>query len=316
MLTEQRAASIEEFHSLVENVFYRSEAYLPDGLATPPAFRLESTKAGLLPITRFQGADVAVRREWKHIRNRSCELYVIWFPLKGAVSITQDAAHDSRTGEDEFAITCGDRPFHVRAAAAGAVNTQLHVLVPSHLIRSQFPNIDRVCGRPFSARTGSGRIARDIFGSLVTEASRVSNACAGQLGLAGLEAIADSIKQTVSTKFAYTDPRELHLERVFCYIDQHLSATGLTADRVASACNVSRRYLHYLMRHRGTTFGKYLWDARLKQAHTWLMDQEFRHFNIADIAAMCGFRSASHFSNAYRTQYGCPPRDGRTSLPS
>jgi AraC-like DNA-binding protein len=313
MAALQQARSIEEFRSLVDSGFYQSDAYLL-GVDATPDFRIVSTTAGLMPVSRFSGAEVGVRREWRHIRARSSELYVIWFPIRGSVTITQDTAHEAVIAAGEFSITCGDRPFHARANADGDETcSQLHILVPSHLIRSHLPNVDRLCGHPFSAGRGPAKIARELFRELVEEQG-VSPSAASQLGLGALEAIADSVRQEATDDLLQVNAKTAHLERVLRYIDQHIAMQGLTADTVAHACKLSRRYLHYLMRHHNTTFGEYLWETRLNQANRWLTDPEFRHFNIGDIAYMCGFRSASHFSNCYRTRFGRTPKDARPGV--
>jgi AraC-like DNA-binding protein len=311
MITSTKAVSIEGFHTMVEEGFYLSEVYLMNRV---PAleFKLASTVAGLVSISRFSGIDVGVRRQWKHIRSRSSDMYVIWFPLGGAVSITQDKVHDSLTGVGEFVITCGDRPFHSLATSPGSEKcSQLFVLVPTHTIRSYLPNIDKFCGHTFRADSGAAKIAREIFSGLIDDADQISPEVASRLALSALAAIAESAKQEVPEELILVDSKKAHLERVLRFIDQHLSTQGLTCDRVAIACKVSRRYVHYLMRYHNTTFGEYLWNRRLKQANEWLLDPEFSHFHIVDIAYMCGFRSASHFSNCYRSYFGYPARDAR-----
>jgi AraC-like DNA-binding protein len=314
MLVEREAKSIGEFHSLIENTYYHSESTLVGGLGRAPYFRLDSTLAGLLPVSRFYGIDMSVRRKWAHIRDKTSELYVLWFPLEGVISVTQDQAYEQVAGDNNFVITCGDRPFHIRAVAHGPANcSQLHVLVPSHIIRPMLPNLDKICGQPFSAGSGASLIAREIFKRLITEAEDTSSTAATKLGMAGLEAIAESVKQLDAQQSASFDVKQLHLERVLRYIQQHLSSQGLTAERVAEACKISRRYFHYVMRYNNTTFGEYLWDARLKQANEWLTDDKMRHFNIVDIAYMCGFRSASHFTNSFRARFGHSPRDVRSA---
>lgn len=96
------------------------------------------------------------------------------------------------------------------------------------------------------------------------------------------------------------------------FIDQHFTVQGLTADHVARACHMSVRALHYLLRREQTSFATCLWSTRLRQADAWLMDREFAHFNIVDIAYMAGFRSGAHFSNAYRARFGVTPGEARS----
>ena len=317
MLIERQAKSVAEFNSLVAQGYYKAESYIPRGTSGDSSFKLDITQAGAMPICRFRGIDIGVRRNWKHIRGAASGLYVVWFPLEGEVSVTQNDVHDVIARPGSLIITCGDRPFHIKVAADGAAHwaSQVHVLVPSHIIRTYLPDVDKLCGRAFGAQAGAAAIGREIFSQLVCEASRTSDHSAERLGLAALEAIADSIKREAGDVLdGVDDNKRARLQRILSYIQRHLATQGLTADQVAGACNVSRRYLHYLMKHNNTTFGEYLWECRLQQANVWLNDPEFRHFNIVDIAYMAGFRSASHFSHAYRNRYGFPPRACRGGI--
>lgn len=313
MRSVSSAHSIEGFRSLIENSFYVHDAHLLSDRGVGSDFELTTTNAGLLPVTRYSGGiDVGVRRLWKHIRTRPSELYLIWFPLAGSVAITQDKALDSLAEVGEFLITCADRPFYARSLQdENGRCSHLSIVAPSHVMRSLLPSVDKICGHAFQTG-GASAIALDIFNGLISGSNDIGVEAAARLGQAGLEAITESVRHQVTGELIEVDTKKIHLHRVLRFIDQNLPLQGLTAERVAGACKISRRYLHYLMRAHNTTFGEYLWEIRLKQAREWLLDPEFSHFNIVDIAYMCGFRSASHFSNSYHARFGQPPRDARS----
>ena len=315
MTKRERARSIQEFHDIVAEGYYDSDAYLVRGDEDAVEFRLSGLDAGLVTINRFLGAEVGVRREWKHIRARSSDVYVIWFPLSGDLALTQDKVHEGVTDSEHFVITCGDRPFHAKALSRGPEGCkQLHVTVPSHVARSYVPQIDQLCGKSFGASNGPARAAREIFNLLIEQGDLLPATTVESFARAGIDALAVGLREDISREPIQIDTKEMHLLRVLRYIDQHLSMQGLTAARVAADCKVSRRYLHYLVRYRDTTFSEYLWNTRLRQADEWLSDPEFEHFNIVDIAYMCGFRSASHFSSSYRTRFGYTPSKKRQHL--
>ena len=283
--------------------------------APPPSqFSLSFLQSGATSIAKFIGGGLGMKRTWKHIRDNSSELYVIWFPVSGKLTISQDSAYEVECQPGEFAVTCGDRPFHVRAEPIGAGHCeQLHVLVPSHLIRSRLSTIDRHCGRIFSRDKGPASIGMRTFSALFDEGGSLSDESANKFTTASLDAVCEEMRCATSSEPVQIDSKHANLERVVRFIDQHIATQGLTAGRVATACNMSRRYLHYLLKYNGITFGEYLWNARLNQAKAWLRDPEFAHFNIVDIAYMCGFRSPSHFSSAFKAQFGYAPRDERLS---
>jgi len=311
----ERRPSIDELRAAIEESYYTCDctpADRPGGLAS---FRWESVLAGPLPLAIWYGSDLSVRRRWTHIRHRSSKRYVLWFPLEGALSITQDRTNEQIADSNNFVLTCGDRPFYMRAVGNSREHGShlMHMVIPAHIIRALVPNVDQVCGQPFSSTSGAAFIGRGILKHLISEARNTSPDAAAKLAMSALEAIADTVKRS-SAAYQSTplDSKQLHAERVFRYIQQNMSTQGLTADHVAKACKMSRRYFHYVMKATNTTFGKYLWEVRLTQAHRLLKDSNLRHFNIVDIAYMCGFRSSSHFTNLFKSRFGFKPRDIRS----
>jgi transcriptional regulator GlxA family with amidase domain len=78
---------------------------------------------------------------------------------------------------------------------------------------------------------------------------------------------------------------------------------------LAAAAGTSVRQLERLFaRHLGSTIAAHGLRVRLAHART-LLRQTAKP--VLDVAVMCGFASASHFSRAYRTAYGHPPKAER-----
>lgn len=314
---ECEARSAEEFGEIFANYYYRAESYGMAPSGTDTRFELATAQSGVVPVARFSGYSLGVRRNWKHIRQSPSKLYVIWFPLQGRLSVTQDQANNVVAQTGDLVVTCGDRPFHIKAIADDGAKrcAQLHVLVPSHVMHTHLPEVDRLCGRVFRADSGGAVVARELFSALLREVAATDPQSAEKLGAVGLQAIADALRLQAGGE-AQPSERDMRLERILTFIRKNVSVVGLTVDDVARGCNVSRRYIHYLMKSHDQTFSEFLWSCRLEQAHAWLTSTEFVNFNIVDIAYMAGFRSASHFSQAYRGKYGCSPKEVRKGLSS
>jgi AraC-like DNA-binding protein len=127
----------------------------------------------------------------------------------------------------------------------------------------------------------------------------------------GLDILSTDVKEGLVPEAVHVDIVGMHLGRVQRCIYQHLSLPGLSVDRIAAKCGISRRYVHQLMREGGITFSRYLWEARLTQADAWIRSLDCRFMRLESIAAQAGFKSASHFSRMYRRRYGCSPREAR-----
>lgn len=83
---------------------------------------------------------------------------------------------------------------------------------------------------------------------------------------------------------------------------------------LAHLAGISRRQLERLfLKHLGCTPSRYYLKLRLDRARRLLKQTSC---SIVDIAAMCGFSSAAHFSRCYRKHTGTAPRQQRSALHS
>jgi len=86
------------------------------------------------------------------------------------------------------------------------------------------------------------------------------------------------------------------------FIEEHLTDPSLGADRVAAAVGISGRHLSRLFAADETSVPRYILSRRLELAHSMLLGA--RADTVADVAARCGFVSATYFSHAFRERFG------------
>lgn len=312
-VTLTKVACLDEWRSFIDRNYYASEThFVSPGEGGSDGISLRSVQAGMLDISLYHGPASATFRKWHHIRTQPRETYMLWFPLNGKVTITQDRVHENTIEAGEFFISYSDRPVKAESFSSGLeLFSLLYVTLPSHVMRSHISRIDHLCGHKLSCRSGPPRIGYEIFSQILAEGDSSPPDCLSMLGETALKTLSESIRGDVSKPLSRPGPQNASLKRVMRFIDQHFAVQGLTADHVARGCNMSVRALHYLLRREQTSFATCLWSTRLRQAEAWLTDREFAHFNIVDIAYMAGFRSASHFSNAYRSRFGIAPCEAR-----
>ena len=94
------------------------------------------------------------------------------------------------------------------------------------------------------------------------------------------------------------------------FIDAHLGDEELTPQCVAAAQCVSRRHLDEVLSQQGVTIAGLIWQRRLMHASEALLG-EGRDKTVLEIAVAHGFRSASHFSRAFRQRFGMTPSEWR-----
>jgi AraC-like DNA-binding protein len=85
---------------------------------------------------------------------------------------------------------------------------------------------------------------------------------------------------------------------------------------VASALNVSPRYLQRLFHLSDTTFTAYVNGLRLDQAYTLLTDAKWDAIRISDIALRVGFSDISYFDRSFKHRFEASPSDIRAEASS
>ncbi|WP_405845179.1 helix-turn-helix domain-containing protein [Streptomyces sp. NBC_01518] len=94
------------------------------------------------------------------------------------------------------------------------------------------------------------------------------------------------------------------------WIDNQLPAGDVRPARIAAAHGVSVRTLYRIFEEAGETVSAFVRARRLAGARR---DLAARSDWIADVAVRWGFFDASHFSRAFRSQYGVAPSEYRRS---
>lgn len=107
--------------------------------------------------------------------------------------------------------------------------------------------------------------------------------------------------------------RRLAIENVKQFLSAHVSEP-VTLEEVANATYYSKYHLARLFRSAtGLPIHRYLNRLRLRTALERLMEPAT---DLSRLAMEIGFSSHSHFSNAFRREFGCPPSEIRGKAPS
>jgi len=214
-------------------------------------------------------------------------------------------------------LSAGDWSIYDTARPYTVANTtdveQLLLLVPREKIQSRQFVLEDALARPYSARTGVGRLACNLMRSAFDEIP----ACGPEVS----EGVADSITQLLRNAMLAQcgRPNEVsaraHLrDQIQAYIETHLGDPDLSIDRLAAAFNCSKRNLHKAFSGEGSTISSDILRQRLERCRRDLADPRHADHSITDVAFSWGFNSATHFSRAFKEAYQLSPQAYRQSL--
>jgi AraC-like DNA-binding protein len=100
-------------------------------------------------------------------------------------------------------------------------------------------------------------------------------------------------------------------------IRRHLACRELSPEFVARQIGCSRAHLYRAFAGRGETVAGFVRELRLQRAHEILTGDTAGRIRIGDVAYLCGFEDAIHFTRLFRERFGLTPSalkagDGRS----
>jgi AraC-like DNA-binding protein len=297
-----------QFRGPRQREYYEGEYLISSGDEVD--VRIEKGLECTFPILNLRTrTDTIFRRSWTHIQRDRTDVIVIWFVKRGRVIVT-DNRGTNFVNPGECAITRSLQPFHMQNLVDDeSINEVLHVIVPTHVLRSYIPDAVR-SGAAFSFQCGDCRAAERIFTMLYEEGTRVDRHVAEEMMRAAFAALGHRMSMSGDFRPAPT-LRERRLHDILSCIEMHLSNPDLAPADVARRCGISIRYLFSILKAQGTSFMEVLWNRRVEKAKSWLTENSMSHLPIAKIGFMAGFRSPATFSRVFRRSTMSSPQEYR-----
>ncbi len=121
----------------------------------------------------------------------------------------------------------------------------------------------------------------------------------------------DILATTIETELKETTSplphRARQLEQVKRYLMANLNETSLGLEQIARSQSIAPRTLNRLFAAEGTTPIRWLWRQRLAASYRALAEGHVRQ--VTDAAFSFGFSDPSHFSRAFKAEFGLSPQD-------
>lgn len=187
---------------------------------------------------------------------------------------------------------------------------QLSILIPRETGKVMVPGIEDMCGLAVDGERGLGAILLAHLRQVHQMIDTIEAADRPAVLRASVELIAAAFRPDGRNEGSTSFRRAL-LGRVQDYIVDNLCDPGLTPGSVAGAFRFSPRYLHRLFEDSDVTVGGWIRKRRLMAARADLASPQRASLSVTEIAMRHGFADASHFSHAFREEYGMAPRDFR-----
>jgi len=187
---------------------------------------------------------------------------------------------------------------------------KISAMIPLSRLRNWFPNARKSPEGKLESGTTAARLLSSYITSIHPEflAGNLNN----QDGLieATIGLLINALGED-SRGFPRESLRDAQMARVKAHISENMDDPELSPMKIANACRISVRYLHWLFKSTETTVFNYVVHERLLRCRRALSNRQMDRRTITEIAYSTGFISATHFARRFKSEYGETPMEFR-----
>ena len=254
-----------------------------------------------LSVIRSSGIGLKRRPFEPHLSSHDSYLAVVL--LSGDYVLEQDG-NEAVLQPGDMAIYDATRPHRIHCPRD---ISKLILSIPRPLLRARMAGIERCAALRISGAAGIGAVASNFMRACGQNAGALAAHESSVLADHAVDLLTLAAASVRPGPFSLSSSRAATMVRVKALIEQHLSDPALDPAMIARRAGLSARYLNGLFGEEGTSLMRHVWRRRLEQCAKDLCDPRRAGARIAEIAFRWGFGDASHFSRAFRQQFGCAP---------
>ncbi|MBR9885100.1 MAG: helix-turn-helix domain-containing protein [Oceanospirillales bacterium] len=194
-----------------------------------------------------------------------------------------------------------DQPFHLAT-----------LQIPRHMITQNISGVDRLVARNLSSTSQLFPLVQNYILQLAEQRPQFDKAMSERVANNLADLISALLGEHLSgSDSPLSDTKIATLMRVRSFIESNLHDPDLCPNKVAEAMRMSTRYINQLLQSEGTSLSRYIWQRRLDRVSRLLKNPVNQGNNISSYAFACGFNDMTHFSKAFKKQFGMSPSEYR-----
>ncbi len=202
----------------------------------------------------------------------------------------------------DMAIYDATRPHRIQSSTGFS---KLLVSIPRTVMRDRIAGVEHCTALQVSGKSGVGAVATRFIQSAASQVENMSAIEFSTLSEQSLDLLTLALTSVRPQNFNLSRSRSISLRLIKDFIERNLTDSMLDTAMIAAGTHLSARYINDLFRDEDTSLMRYVWTRRLEKCRKDIVS--LNHHSVSTIAFKWGFNDLSHFSRAFKRQFGtCP----------
>lgn len=265
---------------------------------------LRIARHSVIAISEVGGAAHSVVRRKRDIRSASGEYFLLSLQRENTSRITQ-FGNQSLLNPGDMALYDSTHPYLLELSE-GFSKTVLQL--PKDRLLDRLPMAQMMGGTRIDGQSGIGKLVRENILAFSQHMAASDGAVAALLQDTLVDLIATGLASGQGAQADLASPEQHVMLRVRSFIAENIHDPDLDRTRVAEEMGMSIRRLNDIFSKQGSSIAEEVRKKRLNRVKSELRDPRFAGQSISQIAMNCGYNNLQHFSTAFRSAFGVPPR--------
>lgn len=304
--TALKTTDVTAWSSVVEEIVGKLQFSVPD----PDSFSGELELREIPPFKLAMFTSTPSKMLHRGGAFSENERFLIKTQISGRGKMTVDKKEINLSPGD-FILCDNTRDYMIRFPEK---NSMLTIPIPKKVLSRFHANPEELAFRKADAEIAVNQVLSQFTRSLwASREARSSEQQSLLLINTYFELLVSCFQQEAVESHRISTVQSGHLERCKAFIEQNLGDENLNVETIASEMGISKRYLYSVFSKGDMTVSSFIFSSRLDKSARMLRGNHFREYSVSEIAFDCGFKSAAHFSRAFKDRFDLSPSKYRKS---
>jgi AraC-like DNA-binding protein len=230
---------------------------------------------------------------------------------KRGPAVVSQGGRESRVEPGDVFVLDPSRPFYIET---GEIETH-SVYVNAAALRALAPELELATARAIRCDSGAAALFRSTLDEVFALAPSLTEDMADDISEALVHLFAPVVRASVhASERCPSRLAAMHRQRIMRFARDNLGDSTLDGHSIARAVNLSPRHVYQIFDGEDKPLMRWVWSERLARCRRDLEQPALKSRSIGEIAFQWGFSNVSHFSRAFKAEFGSTPRDYRRQV--